>query len=50
MKLDDGGVPNPDTTMEAISQAVVEGRAGDIVSARQKLLALWSTIGITGDP
>ncbi|MEU3980606.1 hypothetical protein AB0F77_10920 [Streptomyces sp. NPDC026672] len=41
---------SPDTTMEAISQAVMEGRAGDIVSARQKLLALWSTIGVTGDP
>ncbi len=41
---------SPDTTMEAIGQAVAEGRAGDIVSARQKLLALWSTIGVTGDP
>ncbi|MFE1173140.1 hypothetical protein [Streptomyces sp. NPDC058773] len=41
---------SPDTTMEAISQAVIEGRAGHIASARQKLLALWSTIGVTGDP
>ncbi|NGO49066.1 hypothetical protein [Streptomyces ureilyticus] len=41
---------SPDTTMEAISQAVIEGRAGDIASARHKLLALWSTIGVTGDP
>ncbi|MET9964459.1 hypothetical protein ABZZ80_00660 [Streptomyces sp. NPDC006356] len=42
--------PSPDPTMEAIGQAVLEGRAGDIASARRKLLALWSTIGVTGDP
>ncbi|MGV9854578.1 hypothetical protein ACWDWU_38370 [Streptomyces sp. NPDC003442] len=41
---------NPDTTMEAISQAVIEGRAGETAPARRKLLALWSTIGVTGDP
>ncbi|MBU3870457.1 hypothetical protein KN815_42380 [Streptomyces sp. 4503] len=41
---------NTDTTMEAISQAVIEGRAGETAPARQKLLALWSTIGVTGDP
>lgn len=40
----------PDPTMEAIGQAVTEGRAGDIASARQKLLSLWSAIGVTGDP
>ncbi len=40
----------PDTTMEAIGRAVTEGRAGDIASARQELLALWSAIGVTGDP
>ncbi|MEU0069338.1 hypothetical protein ABZ027_07315 [Streptomyces sp. NPDC006332] len=40
----------PDSTMEGIGQAVAEGRAGDIASARQKLLSLWSTIGATGDP
>jgi hypothetical protein len=40
----------PDPTMEAIGQAVTEGRAGDIASACQKLLGLWSTIGATGDP
>ncbi|MDT0453154.1 hypothetical protein [Streptomyces hesseae] len=40
----------PDPIMEAIGQAVTEGRAGDIASARQKLLSLWSAIGITGDP
>jgi hypothetical protein len=41
---------SPDPTMEAIGQAVTEGRAGDTASARQKLLALWSAIGVTGDP
>lgn len=40
----------PDPTMEAIGQAVAEGRTGDIPSARQKLLNLWSAIGVTGDP
>ncbi|GAA2558158.1 hypothetical protein [Streptomyces levis] len=39
-----------DPTMEAIGQAVVEGRTGDILSARHKLLNLWSEIGVTGDP
>lgn len=39
-----------DPTMEAIGQAVVEGRSGDVASARRKLLELWSTIGVTGDP
>lgn len=42
--------PSPDPTMEAIGRAALEGRAGDIASARRKLLALWSTIGVTGDP
>ncbi|GAA2267450.1 hypothetical protein GCM10010145_47430 [Streptomyces ruber] len=40
----------PDPTMEAIGQAVTLGRAGDIAAARQKLLSLWSAIGVTGDP
>ncbi|WP_326615725.1 hypothetical protein OG863_00570 [Streptomyces decoyicus] len=39
-----------DPTMEAIGQAVTEGRAGDIAAARQQLLSLWSAIGVTGDP
>ncbi|WP_433015792.1 hypothetical protein [Kribbella sp. CA-294648] len=39
-----------DSTMEAITRAVAEGRSGDVASARDKLLALWSTIGVTGDP
>ncbi|GAA3289526.1 hypothetical protein [Streptomyces cinereospinus] len=41
---------SPDPTMEAISRAVAEGRAGDTLTARQKLLKLWSAIGVTGDP
>ncbi|MEU4821422.1 hypothetical protein AB0H37_06080 [Actinomadura sp. NPDC023710] len=41
---------SPDPTMEAIGQAVTEGRTGDTLSARQKLLNLWSAIGVTGDP
>ncbi|WP_274917418.1 hypothetical protein [Streptomyces sp. WZ-12] len=40
----------PDPTMEAIGQAVGEGRTGDIPTARHKLLNLWSEIGVTGDP
>ena len=40
----------PDPTMAAIGEAVAEGRAGDIASARRKLLDLWSAIGVTGDP
>ncbi|MDX3585785.1 hypothetical protein [Streptomyces europaeiscabiei] len=39
-----------DPTMEAIGQAVTEGRAGDVASARRRLLDLWSAIGVTGDP
>lgn len=41
---------SPDPTMEAIGQAVTEGRAGDAVGARQKLLGLWSAISVVGDP
>ncbi|TPQ21562.1 hypothetical protein [Streptomyces sporangiiformans] len=41
---------SPDPTMKAIGEAVTEGRAGDIASARHKLLGLWSAIGVTGDP
>ncbi|MEU8848188.1 hypothetical protein AB0C70_18575 [Streptomyces sp. NPDC048564] len=39
-----------DPIMEAIGQAVIEGRTGDTASARQKLLNQWSEIGVTGDP
>lgn len=41
---------SPDPTVEAIGQAVTEGRTGNTLSARQKLLTLWSAIGVTGDP
>ncbi|MEU9230790.1 hypothetical protein AB0D40_41580 [Streptomyces massasporeus] len=41
---------SPDPTMEAIGQAAAEGRTGNALSARQKLLNLWSAIGVTGDP
>lgn len=41
---------DPDPTMDAIGRAVAKGRAGDVPSACRKLLALWSTIGVTGDP
>ncbi|MEU8435618.1 hypothetical protein AB0F18_22440 [Streptomyces sp. NPDC029216] len=41
---------SPDPTMAAIGQAVAEGRAGDVRSARRRLLNLWSAIGVTGDP
>lgn len=41
---------SPDPTVEAIGQAVTEGRTGNTLSARQKLLTLWSGIGVTGDP
>jgi len=40
---------SPDPTMEAIGQAITEGRTGNTPSARQKLLSLWSAIGVTGD-
>lgn len=39
-----------DSVMAAITQAVAEGQSGDSASARDKLLSLWSTIGVTGDP
>ncbi|MGV9322995.1 hypothetical protein [Streptomyces sp. NPDC003660] len=39
-----------DPTMEAIGKAVEAGRAGDTAAAREELLRLWTTIGVTGDP
>jgi hypothetical protein len=41
---------SPDPTMEAIGQAVTEGRAGKVAPARHKLLGLWAAIGVAGDP
>ncbi|MEV6119778.1 hypothetical protein AB0M23_04485 [Streptomyces sp. NPDC052077] len=40
----------PDPTMEAIGRAVAESRTGDPDGARTRLLELWATIGVTGDP
>ena len=40
----------PDPTMEAITAAVVRGRGGDVAGARSDLEALWSEIGVGGDP
>lgn len=40
---------SPDTTMNAITEAVMLGRAGDIETARTRLLELWSEIGTAGD-
>lgn len=40
----------PDPTMDAISKAVILGRAGEVESARRDLLAIWHQIGVAGDP
>ncbi|MER5490189.1 hypothetical protein [Streptomyces sp. NPDC002490] len=39
-----------DPTMDAIGQAVAEGRTGEAAVARRALLDLWTAIGPTGDP
>lgn len=39
-----------DPTMEAIGKAVLLGREGDTEGARRDLLAIWSKIGVAGDP
>lgn len=36
--------------MEAIGEAVTEGRTGDLDAAHRRLLDLWSPIGVSGDP
>jgi len=41
---------DPDPTMDAIAHAVTEGRSGNVGAAREQLLALWSDIGVLGDP
>lgn len=40
---------SPDTTMNAITEAVTLGRTGDIETARTRLLEIWSEIGTAGD-
>lgn len=39
-----------DATMAAITEAVGVGRQGDSATARQRLTALWESIGADGDP
>lgn len=40
---------DPDSIMEAIGQAVMQGRTGDKAAARAKMLELWTEIGALGD-
>lgn len=40
----------PDTTMNAITEAVTLGRSGDTGAARDRLLTIWRDIGTAGDP
>lgn len=39
-----------DPVMEAITNAVTKGRSGHVDSGKKQLLALWSSIGASGDP
>lgn len=39
-----------DETMSAINDAVILGRQGDTAAARTALVALWDSVGVTGDP
>lgn len=41
---------SPDTTMNAITEAVTLGRTGDTETARTRLLDIWSELGAAGDP
>ncbi|WP_227998625.1 hypothetical protein [Nocardia australiensis] len=41
---------NADPTMDAIGKAITEGRSGNTVRARGRLLDLWKVIGVSGDP
>lgn len=42
--------PSADPTMDAITTAVTLGREGDVIRAREELLAIWADIGVLGDP
>ncbi|MGC4933260.1 hypothetical protein ACLQ3C_06215 [Gordonia sp. DT30] len=44
------GATTTDPTMNAIIEAVTDGRSGNVDNARTQLLDLWQTIGVTGDP
>jgi hypothetical protein len=48
--MTDSAAASADPVMDAILRAVGEGQAGAAGSARGKLLALWSEIGVLGDP
>lgn len=48
--MTDTPAATPDSTMEAIGKAILLGRKGDTGSARRDLLAIWSQIGVAGDP
>lgn len=39
-----------DLTMDAVSEAVMIGRDGDVKTARRRLLAVWQDVGVLGDP
>jgi hypothetical protein len=49
-RMTDSAAASADPVMDAILRAVGEGQAGAAGSARGKLLALWSEIGVLGDP
>jgi hypothetical protein len=44
------GSSTTDSMMEAIAEAVAEGRKGNTAIARGRLLELWTAIGVGGDP
>jgi len=41
---------NHDPIIDAIGNAVTEGRTGETAKARTELLGLWETVGVSGDP
>ncbi|MGW6036675.1 hypothetical protein ACWFOS_23795 [Gordonia terrae] len=41
--------PDEDSTMHELTEAVALGQGGDTTGARDRLLALWETIGVDGD-
>ncbi|NGN94214.1 hypothetical protein G5C66_15890 [Nocardioides sp. KC13] len=42
--------PAVDPTMDAITAAVTLGHEGDVARAREELLAIWTDLGVLGDP
>lgn len=41
---------NPDPIMDAIGNVVTKGRNGNTATARNELLGLWETVGVSGGP